>query len=82
MTFTPYDGLGWSSVFRSLQLAPHCSVVFGFAWNGHQIIPHDFGFRKMREFIINDPATLKKKIEMVEVRRTDTTQSKPQITSG
>lgn len=31
-----------------------------------QIIPHDFGFRKMREFVIRDTQTLKKKIEMVE----------------
>ena len=31
-----------------------------------QIIPHDFGFKKMREFVIRDTQTLKKKIEMVE----------------
>lgn len=32
----------------------------------YTIIPHDFGFRKMREFVIRDTQTLKKKIEMVE----------------
>eukprot|EP00271_Cylindrocystis_brebissonii_P016170 TRINITY_DN3942_c0_g1_i1.p1 TRINITY_DN3942_c0_g1~~TRINITY_DN3942_c0_g1_i1.p1 ORF type:complete len:968 (-),score=323.57 TRINITY_DN3942_c0_g1_i1:521-3424(-) len=30
------------------------------------VIPHDFGFKKMREFIIRDKQTLKKKLEMVE----------------
>ncbi|KAI3883815.1 hypothetical protein MKW92_052927 [Papaver armeniacum] len=32
----------------------------------YSVIPHDFGFRKMREFIIDTPQLLKKKIEMVE----------------
>ncbi|KAL9260706.1 Poly [ADP-ribose] polymerase 2-like protein [Drosera capensis] len=29
-------------------------------------IPHDFGFRKMREFVIDTPQKLKSKLEMVE----------------
>uniref|UniRef100_A0A3Q7HSR1 Poly [ADP-ribose] polymerase n=1 Tax=Solanum lycopersicum TaxID=4081 RepID=A0A3Q7HSR1_SOLLC len=30
------------------------------------VIPHDFGFKKMREFVIDTPQKLKRKIEMVE----------------
>lgn len=30
------------------------------------MIPHDFGFRKMRDFVIDTPQKLKKKLEMVE----------------
>ncbi|KAG2588655.1 poly [ADP-ribose] polymerase 2-like [Panicum virgatum] len=32
----------------------------------YTVIPHDFGFRKMREFIIDSPQKLKAKLEMVE----------------
>ncbi|XP_047080233.1 poly [ADP-ribose] polymerase 2-A-like [Lolium rigidum] len=32
----------------------------------YTIIPHDFGFKKMREFIIDTPEKLKAKLEMVE----------------
>ncbi|GMI66597.1 poly(ADP-ribose) polymerase 2, poly(ADP-ribose) polymerase [Hibiscus trionum] len=32
----------------------------------YTVIPHDFGFRKMRDFIIDTPQKLKKKLEMVE----------------
>ncbi|WOL12197.1 hypothetical protein Cni_G20962 [Canna indica] len=32
----------------------------------YTVIPHDFGFRKMREFIIDTPLKLKSKLEMVE----------------
>ncbi|XP_050235660.1 poly [ADP-ribose] polymerase 2 [Mercurialis annua] len=32
----------------------------------YTIIPHDFGFKKMREFVINTPQKLKHKLEMVE----------------
>ncbi|KAF5730027.1 hypothetical protein HS088_TW20G00397 [Tripterygium wilfordii] len=32
----------------------------------YTIIPHDFGFRKMCEFIIDNPYTLKSKLEMLE----------------
>ncbi|KAM7501206.1 hypothetical protein LguiB_000110 [Lonicera macranthoides] len=32
----------------------------------YTIIPHDFGFRKMREFVIDTPQKLKHKLEMVE----------------
>ncbi|TVU20949.1 hypothetical protein EJB05_30555 [Eragrostis curvula] len=32
----------------------------------YTVIPHDFGFRKMREFIIDTPQKLKAKLEMVE----------------
>ncbi|XP_039005647.1 poly [ADP-ribose] polymerase 2-like [Hibiscus syriacus] len=32
----------------------------------YTVIPHDFGFRKMREFVIDTPQKLKKKLEMVE----------------
>ncbi|MCD7463005.1 Poly [Datura stramonium] len=32
----------------------------------YTVIPHDFGFNKMREFIIDTPQKLKRKIEMVE----------------
>ncbi|CAN4128298.1 unnamed protein product [Withania somnifera] len=32
----------------------------------YTVIPHDFGFKKMREFVINTPQKLKRKIEMVE----------------
>lgn len=32
----------------------------------YTIIPHDFGFKKMREFVIDTPQKLKRKIEMVE----------------
>ncbi|XP_009618006.1 poly [ADP-ribose] polymerase 2 [Nicotiana tabacum] len=32
----------------------------------YTVIPHDFGFKKMREFIIDTPQKLKRKIEMVE----------------
>lgn len=34
--------------------------------NFYTVIPHDFGFRKMRDFIIKEKSTLKKKLEMVE----------------
>ncbi|XP_049378444.1 poly [ADP-ribose] polymerase 2 isoform X4 [Solanum stenotomum] len=32
----------------------------------YTVIPHDFGFKKMREFVIDTPPKLKRKIEMVE----------------
>ncbi|KAA8549149.1 hypothetical protein F0562_000833 [Nyssa sinensis] len=32
----------------------------------YTVIPHDFGFRKMREFVIDTPQKLKCKLEMVE----------------
>lgn len=32
----------------------------------YTVIPHDFGFRKMREFVIDTPQKLKSKLEMVE----------------
>ncbi|PWA92131.1 Poly [Artemisia annua] len=32
----------------------------------YTIIPHDFGFKKMREFVIDTPQKLKRKLEMVE----------------
>ncbi|KAL9247153.1 hypothetical protein vseg_020616 [Gypsophila vaccaria] len=32
----------------------------------YTVIPHDFGFRKMREFVIDTPQKLKAKLEMVE----------------
>ncbi|XP_065043956.1 poly [ADP-ribose] polymerase 2-like isoform X2 [Musa acuminata AAA Group] len=32
----------------------------------YTVIPHDFGFRKMREFVIDSPSKLKRKLEMVE----------------
>ncbi|XP_041018200.1 poly [ADP-ribose] polymerase 2-A isoform X3 [Juglans microcarpa x Juglans regia] len=32
----------------------------------YTVIPHDFGFRKMREFVIDSPQKLKHKLEMVE----------------
>ncbi|KAA0067989.1 poly [Cucumis melo var. makuwa] len=32
----------------------------------YTVIPHDFGFKKMREFVIDTPQKLKKKLEMVE----------------
>ncbi|KAJ9171804.1 hypothetical protein P3X46_015118 [Hevea brasiliensis] len=32
----------------------------------YTIIPHDFGFKKMREFVIDTPQKLKHKLEMVE----------------
>ncbi|XP_039012015.1 poly [ADP-ribose] polymerase 2-like [Hibiscus syriacus] len=35
----------------------------------YTVIPHDFGFRKMSEFVIDTPQKLKKKLEMVEALR-------------
>ncbi|KAF7121192.1 hypothetical protein RHSIM_Rhsim13G0009500 [Rhododendron simsii] len=32
----------------------------------YTVIPHDFGFKKMREFVIDTPQKLKSKLEMVE----------------
>lgn len=32
----------------------------------YTVIPHDFGFRKMRDFVIDTPQKLKAKLEMVE----------------
>ncbi|XP_058200104.1 poly [ADP-ribose] polymerase 2 [Rhododendron vialii] len=32
----------------------------------YTVIPHDFGFKKMREFVIDSPQKLKSKLEMVE----------------
>ncbi|CAL9120578.1 unnamed protein product [Musa textilis] len=32
----------------------------------YTVIHHDFGFRKMREFVIDSPSKLKRKLEMVE----------------
>ncbi|CAN1859316.1 Poly [ADP-ribose] polymerase 2 [Linum perenne] len=32
----------------------------------YTVIPHDFGFKKMREFVIDNPQKLKHKLEMVE----------------
>ncbi|KAF5198790.1 Poly [ADP-ribose] polymerase [Thalictrum thalictroides] len=32
----------------------------------YTVIPHDFGFRKMREFVIDTPFKLKSKLQMVE----------------
>ncbi|CAM0942741.1 unnamed protein product [Alopecurus aequalis] len=35
-------------------------------WEFYTVIPHDFGFKKIREFIIDTPEKLKAKLEMVE----------------
>ncbi|KAK7277759.1 hypothetical protein RJT34_22776 [Clitoria ternatea] len=32
----------------------------------YTVIPHDFGFKKMRDFVIDTPQKLKRKLEMVE----------------
>lgn len=32
----------------------------------YTVVPHDFGFKKMREFVIDTPQKLKSKLEMVE----------------
>ncbi|GAA0148454.1 DNA metabolism protein [Lithospermum erythrorhizon] len=32
----------------------------------YTVIPHDFGYKKMREFVIDTPQKLKRKLEMVE----------------
>ncbi|KAG5397208.1 hypothetical protein IGI04_019022 [Brassica rapa subsp. trilocularis] len=32
----------------------------------YTVIPHDFGFQKMREFVINTPEKLRQKLDMVE----------------
>ncbi|CAM6098986.1 unnamed protein product [Calypogeia fissa] len=32
----------------------------------YTVIPHDFGFKKMRDFVIKTPQAVKKKLEMVE----------------
>ncbi|TYK18137.1 poly [Cucumis melo var. makuwa] len=53
-------GLSNRSLLEQLSIANVSGREF------YTVIPHDFGFKKMREFVIDTPQKLKKKLEMVE----------------
>uniref|UniRef100_A0A0A9DWY2 Poly [ADP-ribose] polymerase n=1 Tax=Arundo donax TaxID=35708 RepID=A0A0A9DWY2_ARUDO len=71
----PLGKLSKSTILKGYDVLKRISNVISKANRGqleqltgefYTVIPHDFGFRKMREFIINTPQKLKAKLEMVE----------------
>nr|CAB3473102.1 unnamed protein product [Digitaria exilis] len=71
----PLGKLSKSTILKGYDVLKRISDVISKADRGqleqltgefYSVIPHDFGFRKMREFIIDTPQKLKAKVEMVE----------------
>ncbi|KAI3966922.1 hypothetical protein MKX01_021508 [Papaver californicum] len=59
-----YDVL--KSISEAITATPDRKTLERLTGAFYTVIPHDFGFKKMREFIIDTPQKLKSKIEMVE----------------
>lgn len=71
----PLGKLSKSTILKGYDVLKRISNVISMADKGqleqltgefYTVIPHDFGFRKMSEFIIDTPQKLKAKLEMVE----------------
>ncbi|EES02927.1 hypothetical protein BDA96_03G167900 [Sorghum bicolor] len=71
----PLGKLSKSTILKGYDVLKRISNVISMADKGqleqltgefYTVIPHDFGFRKMSEFIIDTPEILKAKLEMVE----------------
>ena len=45
---------------------PNVSVIEMLSNDFYSFIPHDFGFQKMHNFILNTPKKVKDKLEMLE----------------
>ncbi|RZC53061.1 hypothetical protein C5167_011914 [Papaver somniferum] len=59
-----YDVL--KSISEAMTANPNRNTLEQLTGAFYTVIPHDFGFKNMREFIIDTPQKLKNKIEMVE----------------
>ncbi|KAJ6879992.1 hypothetical protein NC652_033359 [Populus alba x Populus x berolinensis] len=71
----PLGKLSKSTILKGYDVLKRISDVIGTAnrlkleqlsGEFYTVIPHDFGFKKMREFVIDTPQKLKCKLEMVE----------------
>ncbi|KAJ6680148.1 DNA LIGASE [Salix purpurea] len=71
----PLGKLSKSTILKGYDVLKRISDVIGTAdrlkleqlsGEFYTVIPHDFGFKKMREFVIDTPQKLKFKLEMVE----------------
>ncbi|XP_031399432.1 poly [ADP-ribose] polymerase 2 isoform X2 [Punica granatum] len=71
----PLGKLSKSTILKGYDVLKRISDVIGqsnrrmleqLSGEFYTVIPHDFGFRKMRDFVINTPQKLKSKLEMVE----------------
>ncbi|XP_030487043.2 poly [ADP-ribose] polymerase 2 [Cannabis sativa] len=71
----PLGKLSKSTILKGYEVLKRIAEVIGqsnrrlleqLSGEFYTIIPHDFGFKKMRDFVIDTPQKLKNKIEMVE----------------
>ncbi|KAF8392577.1 hypothetical protein HHK36_022922 [Tetracentron sinense] len=71
----PLGKLSKSTILKGFDVLKRISEVIGqpdrkkleqLSGEFYTVIPHDFGFKKMREFVIDTPYKLKNKLEMVE----------------
>eukprot|EP00249_Psilotum_nudum_P018985 c27053_g1_i3 orf=622-2628(-) len=71
----PLGKLSKSTILKGYEALKKIAAVLEGSRNGsleqlssefYTVIPHDFGFHKMRNFIIDSPQMLKRKLEMVE----------------
>ncbi|XP_021839258.2 poly [ADP-ribose] polymerase 2 isoform X2 [Spinacia oleracea] len=71
----PLGKLSKSTILKGYDVLKRLSDVIGqsdrklveqLSGEFYTVIPHDFGFKKMREFVIDTPQKLKSKLEMVE----------------
>uniref|UniRef100_A0A803M9J2 Poly [ADP-ribose] polymerase n=1 Tax=Chenopodium quinoa TaxID=63459 RepID=A0A803M9J2_CHEQI len=71
----PLGKLSKSTILKGYDVLKRLSEVIGqsnkklveqLSGEFYTVIPHDFGFKKMREFVIDTPQKLKNKLEMVE----------------
>ncbi|WCJ22229.1 Poly [ADP-ribose] polymerase 2 [Euphorbia peplus] len=71
----PLGKLSKSTILKGYDVLKRIADVIGTTNKQHldqlsgefyTVIPHDFGFKKMREFVIDTPQKLKHKLEMVE----------------
>ncbi|XP_058076901.1 poly [ADP-ribose] polymerase 2 isoform X2 [Magnolia sinica] len=71
----PLGKLSKSTILKGYDVLKRISDVIGqsdrkklelLSGEFYTVIPHDFGFRKMRDFVIDTPVKLKSKLEMVE----------------
>lgn len=71
----PLGKLSKSTILKGYEVLKRIAEVIGqsdtrtlqqLSGEFYTVIPHDFGFRKMRDFVIDTPQKLKAKLEMVE----------------
>ncbi|KAL5561434.1 hypothetical protein UlMin_031181 [Ulmus minor] len=71
----PLGKLSKSTISKGYEVLKRIADVIGqsdrktleqFSGEFYTVIPHDFGFKKMRDFVIDTPQKLKRKLEMVE----------------